>query len=68
VLVLGFLLPFYLTAYSIWLVGFSIYRYLMPLELITPTLIILIIAYLYPRRKPLLIITLLIFALIVTYG
>ena len=63
---LGFLLPFYLTAYSIWLVGFSIYRYLMPLELISPTLIILIIAYLYPRRKPLLIINLLIFSLIVT--
>ena len=64
--VLGFLLPFYLTAYSIWLVGFSIYRYLMPLELISPILIILIIAYLYPRRKPLLIINLLIFSLIVT--
>jgi hypothetical protein len=63
--VLGFLLPFYLSAYCIWLVGFSIYRYLMPLELMTPTLIILMIAYLYPRRKPLLIITLVIFSLIV---
>jgi hypothetical protein len=38
----------------------------MPLELITPTLIILIIAYLYPRKKPLLIINLVIFSLIVT--
>jgi hypothetical protein len=63
--ILGFLLPFYCSAYLIWLKGFSIYRYLMVLELITPVLVILIIAYLYPQKKPVLIISLSIFALIV---
>jgi hypothetical protein len=62
--VLGFLLPFYITAYCIWIVKFSIYRYLIVLELITPILILLIVAYFYPRRKPVFTVTLGIFVLI----
>jgi len=62
--ILSFLLPFYLTAYSIWLKKFSIYRYLIVLELITPILILLIAAYFYPKRKPVLLVTLGIFVLI----
>ncbi len=62
--ILGFLLPFYCSAYLIWLKGFSIYRYLIVLELITPVLIILIIAYLYPHKRTVFIILIAIFALI----
>ncbi|KAB0241860.1 hypothetical protein EZJ55_16160 [Microcystis aeruginosa EAWAG127a] len=62
--VLRFLLPFYITAYCIWIVKFSIYRYLIVLELITPILIILIVAYLYPKRTPVFLVTLGIFVLI----
>jgi hypothetical protein len=62
--ILSFLLPFYLTAYLIWLMKFSIYRYLIVLELITPILIILIVAYFYPKRNPVLLVTLGIFVLI----
>ncbi|AKE63711.1 hypothetical protein MYAER_1355 [Microcystis aeruginosa NIES-2549] len=62
--ILGFLLPFYCSAYLIWLKGFSIYRYLMVLELITPVLIILIIAYFYPHKRTVFIISIAIFALI----
>ncbi|NCS31834.1 MAG: purine permease [Microcystis aeruginosa F13-15] len=61
---LSFLLPFYLTAYFIWLIKFSIYRYLIVLELITPILILLIVAYFYPKRNPVLLVTLGIFVLI----
>jgi hypothetical protein len=62
--ILGFLLPFYITAYCIWLIKFSIYRYLIVLELITPILILLIVAYFYPKRNPVLLVTLGIFVLI----
>ncbi len=62
--VLRFLLPFYITAYCIWIVKFSIYRYLIVLELITPILILLIVAYLYPKRTPVFLVTLGIFVLI----
>jgi hypothetical protein len=62
--ILRFLLPFYCSAYLIWLKGFSIYRYLMVLELITPVLIILIIAYLYPHKRTVFIISIAIFTLI----
>ncbi|MFY7934650.1 MAG: hypothetical protein ACOVO7_19000, partial [Microcystis aeruginosa] len=62
--VLRFLLPFYITAYCIWIVKFSIYRYLIVLELITPILIILIVAYFYPKRKPVFLVSLGIFVLI----
>ena len=62
--ILGFLLPFYITAYCLWLIKFSIYRYLIVLELITPILILLIVAYFYPKRKPVLLVTLGIFVLI----
>ncbi|MDB9424140.1 glycosyltransferase 87 family protein [Microcystis aeruginosa CS-564/01] len=62
--VLGFLLPFYITAYCIWIVKFSIYRYLIVLELITPILIILIVAYLYPKKTPVFLVTIGIFVLI----
>ncbi|MBD2623964.1 DUF2029 domain-containing protein [Microcystis flos-aquae FACHB-1344] len=61
---LSFLLPFYLTAYLIWLMKFSIYRYLIVLELITPILIILIVVYFYPKRNPVLLVNLGIFVLI----
>lgn len=62
--ILGFLLPFYCSAYLIWLKGFSIYRYLIVLELITPVLIILIIAYFYPQKRTVFVISIAIFALI----
>ncbi len=62
--ILSFLLPFYLTAYFIWLIKFSIYRYLIVLELITPILILLIVGYFYPKRNPVLLVTLGIFVLI----
>lgn len=62
--ILFFLLPFYLTAYGIWLKNFSIYRYLLVLELITPVLFFLIIAYLYPHRKPVFLVTVALFSLV----
>jgi hypothetical protein len=62
--VLYFLLPFSVTAYFLWLVQFSIYRYLMVIELLTPVLILLMIAYLYPRRKAVFIATAAIFIFI----
>ncbi|WP_422661993.1 hypothetical protein [Pannus brasiliensis] len=62
--VLQFLLPFSVTAYLLWMAQFGIYRYLMVVELLTPVLILLCVAYLYPRRQPALIVTVALFALI----
>lgn len=45
--IFSFLVPFYTAAYLIWLTQFSIYRYLIALELLTPVLIILGISYIY---------------------
>jgi hypothetical protein len=61
--ILVFLLPFCTTAYLIWITKFGIYRYLMAIELLTPVIILLCIAYLYPHRKPVLIATLVIFTI-----
>ncbi|WP_013322250.1 hypothetical protein [Gloeothece verrucosa] len=44
-------LPFFTAAYLIWLIQFSIYRYLIVLELLTPVLIVLVIGYIYPLPK-----------------
>jgi hypothetical protein len=65
--VLNLLIPFYTAAYLIWLTQFSIYRYLITLELLTPVLIILIIGYIFYSYKQILFISILIFvSLIVT--
>ncbi|MDV3000264.1 MAG: hypothetical protein N5P05_001870 [Chroococcopsis gigantea SAG 12.99] len=64
--ILSFLTAFYVTAYVIWQKGFSIYRYLLVLELLTPVLLVLILGYIYPHKKAVMIISLTLFALIIT--
>ncbi len=62
--ILFFLVSFYVTAYLLWLKLFSIYRYLIVIELLTPVLLVLIVAYIYPRKRPVMIISLSLFTLI----
>src|SRR5271157_5976250 len=56
---------FFIPSYILWLKTFSIYRYIVPLELLSPVLIIIILRYIFPFEKVLLRISLTTFALII---
>ncbi len=64
--VFSLLIAFYVVSYIIWQSQFSIYRYLIVLELLTPVLIVFIISYLYPVEKKILLISFFLFVLIMT--
>ncbi|GFE71282.1 hypothetical protein [Chroococcus sp. FPU101] len=64
--VIFLIVPFYVASYLIWLKLFSIYRYLLVLELLTPVLIILILGYIYPSRKVLLVLSAILFTVMIT--
>ncbi|ACK68493.1 conserved hypothetical protein [Gloeothece citriformis PCC 7424] len=59
------MIPFYTASYLIWQTQFSIYRYLISIELLTPVLIVLIIGYVYPFKKQLMFISIAIFVFII---
>jgi hypothetical protein len=63
--VISLIIPFYITAYFIWLSQFSIYRYLVVLELLTPVLVILIIGYIYPSKKILFFLSITLFTIMI---
>lgn len=64
--ILTLILPFYIISYLIWLKLFSIYRYLIVLELLTPVLVILILGYIYPSRKVLFTVASILFMIMIT--
>ncbi|MEV4783800.1 hypothetical protein [Burkholderia sp. LMU1-1-1.1] len=47
----AFTLVFFVTAYIVWMRMFSIYRYLVPLELLAPLMIWIVWRYLAPARQ-----------------
>lgn len=63
--VFSLIIPFFTASYLIWQTQFSIYRYLMSIELLTPVLIVLIIGYIYPFKKQLLFISIALFIFII---
>jgi hypothetical protein len=62
--IFALIISFYLTSYLVWLSKFSIYRYLVSLELITPVVIILIVGFIYPFKRQLILICLYLFSMI----
>jgi hypothetical protein len=56
---------FFIPSYVLWLKMFSIYRYIVPLELLSPVLIIIILRYIFPFEKVLLRISLTTLTLII---
>lgn len=64
--VIFLVIPFYVISYLIWLKLFSIYRYLIVLELLTPVLVILILGYMYPSKKVLLVSSAILFTIMMT--
>jgi hypothetical protein len=46
-----FIIFFFVISYILWQNMFSIYRYLLPLELLSPVFIILIIKYIFPFQR-----------------
>jgi hypothetical protein len=46
-----FLIIFFVSSYILWQSTFSIYRYIIPLELLAPVFIILIIQYIFPFNR-----------------
>ena len=55
---------FFVSSYLLWQSTFSIYRYIIPLELLAPVFIILIIRYIFPFYKVFVPLSLITFALI----
>jgi hypothetical protein len=60
-----FIIVFFVSSYIFWQYMFSIYRYIIPLELLSPVFILLIIRYIFPFEKILTRLSLAIFALII---
>jgi hypothetical protein len=46
-----FVLTFFVISYVLWEAMFSIYRYLIPLELLAPVFILMILRYIFPYEK-----------------
>lgn len=61
----NFIMVFFVFSYILWQYMFSIYRYIIPLELLAPVFIILIMRYIFPFEKILIQTSLAIFALII---
>jgi len=59
------LLPFFVISYILWQETFSIYRYVIPLELLSPVLVIGLLGYILPSPKSLLWICLAIFTIMI---
>jgi len=60
-----FIMFFFVFSYILWQYMFSVYRYIIPLELLAPVFIILIMRYIFPFEKILIQTSLAIFALII---
>ena len=60
-----FIIAFFVFSYILWQSTFSIYRYIIPLELLSPVFIILIIRYIFPYNKIHIPLSLATFALII---
>jgi hypothetical protein len=60
-----FFMPFFVLSYIVWQKMFSIYRYIIPLELLSPVFILLILRYIFPFEKIFVRTSLGLFALIV---
>lgn len=59
------IVPFFTISYIVWQQMFSIYRYAIPLELLSPVLVINIVNYVLRSEKKILLICLLIFTLMI---
>lgn len=62
--ILVYIVVFFVTSYILWQCTFSIYRYIIPLELLSPAFIVLIIRYIFPFEKIFIRLSLATFALI----
>lgn len=60
-----FIIVFFVFSYILWQCTFSIYRYIIPLELLSPVFIMIIIQYIFPFNKIYIPLSLGIFALII---
>ena len=63
--IISLIITFYITAYLIWLNQFSIYRYVVVLELLTPVLTILIIGFICQNTKVLIFLSTILFTVMV---
>lgn len=61
----NFMLFFFIFSYVLWQTTFSIYRYVVPLELLSPILVIITITYIFPSKQVLIRSSLVVFALMI---